>query len=151
VLNGHVYSEFSLNDLCPFVGGSAGSPYCFVFSDHPQFPTVSALLAARLPNGLSWASTTFYYVPFTLQALGQILLDMNVVNTLLTNSMFSESVIINTTNYAQFGPSVALFARHMMTLIGTNPSAATALSDMCNESRPINPETIQALYTTIMG
>lgn len=154
VLNGRLYNEFSFTDLCPFAGtlsGAAASKHCFVFSDHPMFPTVAALMASQLPPTASWTGTTFYYVPFTLQALGQLMLDMRVVNTLLTNSMFSEGIPLTEDNYATFGPSTTLFARHMMTLIGTNTTRATVISNMCDGTKTLQPETFELLYTVIQG
>lgn len=151
VLNGRVYSAFTFNDLCPFAGGHSGSQYCFVFSDHPDFPTVSSFLSSNLPGDLSWTSTTFYYVPFTLYALGQVLIDMNVVNTLLTNSMFGSGILITPENYARYGPSVALLSRHMMNLIQADSTAAVDISNMCDDTIPLQPETFERLYRVIQG
>jgi hypothetical protein len=148
-----VYDEFTFSDLCPFTTGTwAGlEQYCFVFSDHPQFPTVSSFLSARLPGTYDWTGTTFYYVPFTLQALGQIVLNLNVVNTLLTNSMFGNGTLLTPTNYETFGPAVSLVARHIMALIAADPAAEAELNGVYDSSVPLSTVALQRLYTVIEG
>lgn len=106
VITGLIFTQFSLNDLCPFLAGSANK-YCFVFADHPMYPTVSALMSAVIDN--TWDDTTFYYVPFTLQTMQYLLFNPHVVNTLITNNMFTPGVLIDKDIY---GPAASQFVNH---------------------------------------
>jgi len=103
VITGLVFTKFSINDLCPFIAGSTDK-YCFVFADHPMYSTVGAFLSASI--GQEWDDTTFYYVPYTLQTMGYILFNPHVVNTLISNNMFTQGVPIDGDTY---GPAASQF------------------------------------------
>lgn len=114
VLTGRAVTTLGFGDLCPFTTGATSVRYCFVFADG-DFSTVGAFLRARI--GMSWEETTFYYMPYTLRALGNLLLDARVVNTLLTNSIFdTDSVVVTQANYDQFGPAVRQATEHTVAL-----------------------------------
>jgi len=141
VVSGLVFVQFSFNDLCPFATGAGVDKYCFVFADHPQFSTTAAFLSASLPDGLTWELTTFYYVPFTLRVLKLLLFDAYVVNTLITNNLFSEGIRLTLSNYDQYGPAAQLFAEQMLLNGGTG--------DLCTST--LTPEMMRTLYAVVRG
>lgn len=156
VVTGRLIRQLSFEDLCPFAnrGNSVEEQYCFVFSDG-TYPTISAFLASQLPEGLSWASTTFYYVPFTFEVLQLILMDIRVIDTLITNTIFGQDgIVLNSDNYGAYGPTASFMAEHLMKTIGSNTTKLNLVNGLCGDGvggAPIVPEVIEIMYTVIQG
>jgi hypothetical protein len=145
VVSGLVFKQFSFADLCPFTAHSVDQ-YCFVFADHPQYPTVSALIGATLPNGLRWEGTTFYYVPVTLRVLSLLMYRGYVVNTLITNNIFTAGIKLNTTNYGDYGPTAERFSEAYMRV---NRTSRDMVDNMCDGNVPLAPDVFRVIYTIV--
>jgi len=157
VVTGRVVNELTFADLCPFTAYDTGDQYCYVFADG-EYPTVGAFMNARLPGTLSWASTTFYYIPFRFGILKRLLVDIRVVNTLLTNTILDgETILLDSTNYDQYGPTASLIAEHLLTLIGNNATKLALVNTLCSgtdvNSRAIRivPEVFEILNEVVQG
>jgi hypothetical protein len=161
VLTGNVLVTLSLEDICPFILETSGgdSPYCVVFADHPQYPTVRALLSANLPQGLTWNGVKFYYAPFTMNILRYILMNPSAINTLFTNSvdagtgdddellgpLAGKPIPITKHNADKFSPSISYFARELVRM------DESILAPVCNDDEIIPLDTFRAMYTLIQG
>lgn len=141
VLTGNVLVNLELGDLCPFIDTPVTSdrPYCVVFADHPQYPTIRSMLGARLPRGMTWDNVQFFYAPYTLYAMRFILMSPSVINTLFTNSVDAgvdvESplaglpVLLTTSNKDDYGETIGFFAREIL----RDGFDSTLLDPICND------------------
>lgn len=143
VMTGLVFTQFSFSDLCPFTVGASNTQYCLVFADHPQYPSVTSFLRSALTDGLSWENTIFYYSTISLRAVGLLLFDPHVVNTLISNNIFIPGYRINGTNYLDFGPAAQVFGAPYSVL---NATETLLVDNMCDASVALTPELFQALH-----
>lgn len=156
VIEGSLLYTLSFEDLCPFASGGDVDRYCVVFSDHPQYSTVRALLGARLPDGESWTGVTFYYAPFTMQAMRHVVMSPSVINTLFTNSadagvdvdspLAGKPIPLTSSNVGSFSDSVRLFARELVQL-----EDQATLEPLCDDDAAIPLSAFRAMYTVIQG
>lgn len=145
VITGKIFTTFSFSDLCPFVVANVDQ-YCFVFSDHPQYPTIAALLSAQLPDGLTWDDTTFYYMPMKMSVLSYLLFQPHVVNTLITNNLFTTGVELTSDNYLDYGPSAQQYYKPFLVLTDAEYSLVNGI---VNDT--LVPEMFIALYKVIQA
>jgi len=154
VLTGNVLVTLSLEDICPFIG-TDDSPYCVVFSDHPQYPTVRSLLSATLPKGKSWNGVRFYYAPYTMKAMKYVMMNPSVINTLFTNSVDAgvgvESpqaglpIPLTSKNKDTFSPTITYFARELF------KTDSTTLDPFCDDNAVIPLSAFRAMYDLVQG
>lgn len=157
VLTGKVLVTLNLEDLCPFIrfGTTSEAPYCVVFADHPQYPTIRALLSSTLPQGMSWNGVKFYYAPFTMNILRYILMTPSAINTLHTNSvdagvdvddpLAGKPIPITKDNANDFSDTISYFAREIVRM------DESVLEPVCDDTKAIPLSAFRAMYTLVQG
>jgi hypothetical protein len=114
-----------------------------------RYPTIGSLLANKLPGGMSWSGISFYYVPFKMAILSNIMTYASVSDVLISNDA-STFTRLDSSNYDQYGPAGSLLFAQLASVIGTNATKRDALDGICSGTTPITLETIGLIYEIIL-
>lgn len=112
---GTVLNDFLLQDICPFVFNTSNTRECFVFPGSPKFGSIRSIMAELESRDKSISDITFYYVPFSLEALKNIYMNAAFGDTLITNRFSAnESSFINDTNKDEIGINAQLLSNPLL-------------------------------------
>ena len=151
---GQTVDVLGLTDLCPWLDktldNAAGYPWCFIFSDHPQYRTIGSFLSTRLEEGHDWNGIAFYYVPFTLRVLRNVLVDFYVADTILTNDVTDNVKIkIDGSNWFRTSPAMQALFSKTASVVGEDTTKLGQLDGLCSESG-LTPEMMVVAYNVIL-
>ena len=123
---------FDLPQLCPFIGDGSSIRYCIIFYDHGTYPTVSALLTARLPPSAgTWAGVMFLYSPVSQLVFQRLYYAIQRHNVLFTNYIYGRQTRYPFTDLPSLFDGESLLQRALFrpfqNLFAQNPLLAKAL------------------------
>lgn len=153
---GLTVQALTLADVCPFTFlTTMDVRECYIFPGHPSLGSLSSLMSV-LKNTLdSLEGITFYYVPFSYQALQLIFMNAAFTETLYTNSFNLENAsFMNEDNIQETGRNAQLLALPMIKAMADQArrglNAFANEQGMCNRNVPLSRDIIDLYYTAIM-
>ena len=98
---------------------------------------------------MDWSGISFYYVPFKMAIMSNIMTYASVSDVLISNDA-SSFERLTSANYDRYGPAGALLFANLVSVIGTDSSKSDALNRICDGNNPITRETLQIVYDIIV-
>lgn len=149
----------SRNTLLPFIF-SPLLPSCNAFSSAhsailipsctPRYSTVGALLQNKLPDGNTWNGKKFYYVPFKLAILRNIMTYASVADVLISNHADASTFTrLTSANFERYGPAGLMLFSHLMAAIGGSKTRSETLDRICDGTNPMTPSAMSIVYDII--
>ena len=111
---------------------------------------MGALLQNKLPDGNTWNGKKFYYVPFKLAILRNIMTYASVADVLISNHADASTFTrLTSANYERYGPAGSMLFSHLMAAIGGSAPRAETLDRICDGTNPMTPSAMSIVYDII--